>query len=559
MKQKQALDVLKAGKNVYLTGAAGSGKTHVLNEYISYIKERGIPIAVTASTGIAATHLGGVTLHSWSGIGVRDTLSEGEIEALEQKEYLWKRFEKTKILIIDEVSMLSPRLFDTVERVCRTMKRNDKSFGGMQIVLAGDFFQLPPITRGGATTEFIHISEAWKSSDIRVCYLEEQFRHRDDTLENLLNEIRSGAVSSRTKEILMSLGKKERNENMLPTRLYTHNADVDAENEIELEKLSGEEKKYEMRAKGKSHLVETLKKNILAPEILRLKKNAAVMFVKNNFESGYSNGTLGTVEDFDDDTPIVRTFDGRAIAVSSVEWEIKEDEKTLALVSQLPLRLAWAITIHKSQGMSMDAAEIDLSRSFVPGQGYVALSRLRSLDGLYLRGMNDMALAVHPDVAVLDKKLLADSFKWERALKQFSEKDLEAMHEKFIRACGGTIDKKEIAKNAKNQKKQKEEKGTFKNRVSTYEKTRECVDAGLSLSAIAKKRGMTLGTIISHLEKIKTLFPDCDLVRFKPDARDFKKIKEAFVAVEDTKLAPVHHKLKGEYSYEDLRIARLFL
>lgn len=559
MKQKQALDVLKAGKNVYLTGAAGSGKTHVLNEYISYIKERGIPIAVTASTGIAATHLGGVTLHSWSGIGVRDTLSGGELEALEQKEYLWKRFEKTKILVIDEVSMLSPRLFDTVERVCRAMKRNDKPFGGMQIVLAGDFFQLPPITRGNTATEFIHVSDAWKTSDIRVCYLEEQFRHGDDTLENLLNEIRSGAVSSRTKEILMSSGKKERNGNTLPTRLYTHNADVDAENEIELDKLQGEEKTYDMRSKGKSHLVETLKKNILAPETLRLKKNAVVMFVKNNFESGYSNGTLGTVEDFDDDTPIVRTFDGRAIAVSPVEWGIKEDDKTLALVSQLPLRLAWAITIHKSQGMSMDAAEIDLAHSFVPGQGYVALSRLRSLAGLYLRGMNDMALAVHHDVAVLDKKLLADSFKWERALKQFSEKNLEEMHEKFIRACGGTIDKKEIAKNAKNQKKQKEEKGAFKNRVSTYEKTREYVDAGLSLSAIAKKRGMTLGTIISHLEKIKSLFPDCDLKRFRPDARDFKKIKEAFAAAEDTKLAPVHYKLKGEYSYEDLRLARLFL
>ncbi|MBI2045866.1 MAG: AAA family ATPase [Parcubacteria group bacterium] len=556
MKQTQALEVLKAGKNVYLTGAAGSGKTHVLNKYISYIKERGIPIAVTASTGIAATHLGGVTLHSWSGVGVRDTLSQYELEALAQKEYLWKRFEKTKILVIDEVSMLSPRLFDTVERVCREMKRSDKPFGGMQIVLAGDFFQLPPITRGNMAVEFIHVSDAWKASDIRVCYLDEQFRHGDAVLENLLNEIRGGAVSSHTKKILMASGYKERKSGALPTRLYTHNADVDAENEIELGKLSGEEKTYEMRSKGKLHLVETLKKNILAPETLKLKKDAVVMFVKNNIEGGYNNGTLGTVTDFDDEQPVVRTFDGRDIAVSSAEWEIKEDEKTLASVSQLPLRLAWAITIHKSQGMSMDAAEIDLSQAFVPGQGYVALSRLRSLSGLFLRGMNDMALAVYPDVAVLDKRLLADSSKWERSLRQFSEKELEAMHEKFIIACGGTLNKKEIAKNREKHKKEKE---SPKQRVSTYEKTREYVARGLSLQAIAKERGMTPGTIISHLEKIKALFPDCDLIRFRPDARDFKKIKEAFAATKDMKLTPAHRKLKGEYSFDDLRLARLFL
>ena len=155
-------------------------------------------MGVTASTGIAATHIGGVTIHSWSGLGIRDTLNEADIENLVQKEYLYKRFEKARVLVIDEVSMLSARLFDFVERVCRAMKRNEEPFGGMQVVLSGDFFQLPPIARDGGNAEFINSSDAWKSMDVRVCYLDEQFRHSDSSLERILNEMRGCAISEET-------------------------------------------------------------------------------------------------------------------------------------------------------------------------------------------------------------------------------------------------------------------------------------------------------------------------------------------------------------------------
>ena len=259
------------------------------------------------------------------------------------------------MLIIDEVSMLSPRMLDSVERVCRALKRKEDPFGGMQVVLSGDFFQLPPIVRDGSEVEFVNISDAWRSMDIRVCYLEEQFRHDDRTLEAILNEMRTGEVSSATRAMLTTLGKKKMKEDIVPTRLYTHNADVDAENDRELAKLPGALQVYEMNTKGRSNLVLTLKKSVLAPETLRLKKDAIVMFVKNSFDEGYVNGTLGIVEDFDEGLPIVRTFSGTRISVHTTRWEIEEDGKTLALVEQLPLRLAWAITIHKSQGMSMDA------------------------------------------------------------------------------------------------------------------------------------------------------------------------------------------------------------
>jgi len=553
MKQSTALDILKAGKNVYLTGAAGSGKTHVLNEYITYLKHRGVVVGVTASTGIAATHLGGVTIHSWSGAGIKDRLSDHDIEALEQKEYLWKRFNKAKVLIIDEVSMLSPALFDSVERICRVMKRNEDVFGGMQIVLSGDFFQLPPIVRGGSSIEFINKSDAWNNMDIRVCYLHEQFRQEDGELEDILNEMRTGKVSSKTRDLLLGQSEKKADVGITPTRLYTHNVDVDRENEKELQALSGEEKKFEMESKGKSNLVDALKKSILAPETLCLKKDAVVMFVKNSFDDGYVNGTLGVVEDFDGHVPVIKTFSGKKIHAHTAEWAVEEDGKVLAKVEQLPLRLAWAITVHKSQGMSMDAAEIDLSKSFVPGQGYVALSRLRTLDGLFLHGINDMAFAVHPHVADLDKYLLSESAKWEKVIARFDNKDMSEMHKVFVEQSGGTIDKKEIEKNKKEQVEDIAEK------IPTHEKTRALIDSGMNLKEVAKERGMTIGTIISHLEKLKALDPNIDLKKFKPKQPDLKKLKEAFKATKDTKLAPVHKKLKGEYSYEELRLARLFL
>ena len=281
------------------------------------------------------------------------------------------------------------------------------------------------------------------------------------------------------------------------------------------------------------------------------------MFIKNAFDEGYVNGTLGVVEDFDNNgAPIVRTFSGRKIFVTPADWTVEEEGKVLARVEQLPLRLAWAITVHKSQGMSLDAAEIDLSRAFVPGQGYVALSRLRSLAGLSLRGFNDMALAMHPRAMEIDARLLAESAKWEKVLERFSDKEMNEMHLAFLKKVGGTTDEKEIAKNTA---KSKDKSATPEERVSTYEKTLALIAEKLSLPDIAQKRGMTLGTIISHLEKLKARDSSLNLSPYKPKERDLKVMSDAFKKSGETKISPVHRMLNSRYSYEELRLARLFL
>lgn len=411
MKQKEALEILKEGHNVLLTGPAGSGKTFLLNKYIDYLKNKEIGVAVTASTGIAATHLGGRTIHSWAGIGIKDHLSPGEIRALTKRAYLRKQFEKTSVLIIDEVSMLDANRLDMINSVCQAFKRNSLPFGGIQIVMSGDFFQLPPISSGQDEINFVYKSEIWLEMGLRVCYLEEQHRQDDRKMSTILKNLRQGEVGDETVDLLRGRLNQRPKTKLKPVKLFTHNIDVDLINNTELAKINAAEFSYQMTDEGEKRLSDSLKKNCLVPEHLVLKRGALVMFVKNKFKDDkvvYVNGTTGVVVSFDDnDYPVVRLSSGEEIVAFPESWTIDDEQKVLAKITQIPLRLAWAITVHKSQGMTLEAAEIDLSRSFGYGMGYVALSRLKSLEGLYLLGINEMAYKLDPQVFSYDRELLS--------------------------------------------------------------------------------------------------------------------------------------------------------
>lgn len=419
MTQKEAIEIIKMGNNVFLTGEAGTGKTHALLSYINFLKTRHIPAGITASTGIAATHLDGVTIDSWSGIGIRNELTEKDWKDILGKYHLKKRICKAKVLIIDEVSMIHGRRFDLINQLIKKIRADEKPFGGLQVILCGDFFQLPPVSEDKNNVDYIFKSEAWKQLELGVCYLTEPRRHHDEKLLQILRDIRRCSVSGGTITDLTGTRDQKFPSGFIPTKLYTHNVDVDRINLEELGKIVQEEHSFFMSSLGPDKLIEAMRRACLAPEKLLLKKEALVMFVRNNFEQGYVNGTLGKVTGFDHNgDPVVKTFNGNKITVTPAQWTINDDGKIVAQLTQHPLRLAWAITVHKSQGMTLDAAEIDLSKSFVEGMGYVALSRVRSLSGLKLLGLNEMALQVNGEVSRLDKVLIGISEKLVQNLKE---------------------------------------------------------------------------------------------------------------------------------------------
>ena len=431
MLQSEAMAILNAGANVFLTGAPGAGKTYVLNEFIRNARAEGASVAVTASTGIASTHINGQTIHSWSGIGVATALTEPLLKLIRSSRR--RKIQDTDILVIDEVSMLHAWLFDMVDQVCRIIRRDPRPFGGMQVVLSGDFFQLPPVSVSGRNNDviapapefvaareryakagrnpegFVTESLVWPELKPTVCYLTEQHRQDTGELLTVLTDIRQGRVDDGDRMALASRLGLEPVAGEVAVHLFPVNRQADGLNDLRLAQIEDDEHGFYAESAGPVNLVDRLKKNMLAPEHLVLKTGAAVMALRNDADHQYVNGSIGTVRGFAPESkggwPIVEFENGNIVTMKQASWEMMDGETVLASVKQVPLRCAWAITIHKSQGMTLDRAVMDLRRTFAPGMGYVALSRVERLDGLYLGGINDRAFLVSPDAVMLDSIL----------------------------------------------------------------------------------------------------------------------------------------------------------
>ena len=405
MDQKTALKILHSGENVFITGQAGSGKTFLLNKFINEARKKGKTVAVTATTGLAATHLNGTTIHSWSGMGVANSISGNFYSKIRKPRR--ENICETDILIIDEISMLHDYRLDMVNAILKKIRKNNSPFGGIQLVMSGDFFQLPPVNRyddefkGGFVTE----SVAWRQAGLKICYLNEQHRQADEELSAILTAMRTNNLKRDQVQTLLNRIDAEAPSNEIVTKLYTTNRDVDIINKKELAKIKGKSYFYSQETEGTKHYVEVLRRAILAAPILELKKGAHVMSIKNSPDGKYVNGSLGEVVDFKYGDPVVKFNNGNTVRIKTSEWNLADGEIVLASIEQVPLKLAWAITVHKSQGMTLDGAEIDLSRAFVEGMGYVALSRVKNLHSLYLKGLNKMAITVSSEAIEIDKML----------------------------------------------------------------------------------------------------------------------------------------------------------
>lgn len=453
MTQDGALKILKTGANVFLTGEPGSGKTHTINRYVEYLRSHKIEPSITASTGIASTHIGGTTIHSWSGIGIKNQLNKFELNKIATNDYVKKRVGKAKILIIDEISMLPIETLNLVDRVLRKVKENSKPFGGIQVVLVGDFFQLPPVIKRSKneyaeelpfneeSSRFAFDSPIWREADFLTCYIKEQYRQIDDVLLQILAKIRSNSFDKPS--LAQILQRKFDIQNVPPNapKLFSHNIDVDIINDQMLGKIEAKRRLFKMEATGHEAIINSMKKGCLSPENLYLKIGAQVMFTKNDQKNGFVNGTLGEVVKFDEllDLPVVKTRSGRKIVVSRYEWTVEENGKVRGQITQIPLRLAWAITVHKSQGISLDEAVVNLSKVFEFGQGYVALSRVRCLSGIYILGWNNMAFQVSEEVLEKDREFQTQSIETEKMLSHFSDERLSKITNDFIVICGGDL------------------------------------------------------------------------------------------------------------------------
>ena len=646
MRQSSALDILKTGQNVFLTGSAGSGKTYTLNQYIDYLRARRVPVAVTASTGIAATHMSGTTIHSWSGIGIKDELSDRDLSNLSRKQFLADRLKDTAVLIIDEISMLHAKQLNLVSQVLKYVRKNDKAFGGIQVVVAGDFFQLPPIGSKGETNreKFAFMSEAWLDAKFHICYLSEQHRQVSEAanggldLDDILNQIRRQEV---TFEAIAALEATfDQDVDVKRTRLYTHNLNVNKINDKELAALDGDMMRFEATSTGDSKLVETLKKTVRTQDELILKVGSKVMFIKNNTELGVSNGTMGELIGFaavkiddskdssdaliEDDSssesedtgevtdkkttkgkkstakkeaeqskakkpttqkmPVVRLNSGREVIAEPEEWIIEDETgEVLASYEQVPLCLAWAITIHKSQGMTLEAAEIDLSRTFELGQGYVALSRLKSLAGLQLLGMNDMSLQLDPLARGADRRFLVLSDEADANYAMLDEESMTQAHEKFILKSGGTLSKSIIDAYANLQKKRREQlqaqqdkKQKLGNQVSdksdsTLLATRILLEESLSIAEISQARQLSQSTIMRHIAELRSQDSSLLCDHLRPDDEVMTAVGNAYIAIKvannpndfnddgSIKLRPIFDHLKQSIDYNTIRLALIFI
>ncbi|XP_056211919.1 ATP-dependent DNA helicase PIF1 [Falco biarmicus] len=404
--QEAVLGAVRSGKSIFFTGCAGTGKSFLLKKIVG-----SLPPSVTyttASTGVAACHIGGTTLHAFAGIGSGKAPLEQCVQ-LAERPGVRQHWLACQHLIIDEISMVDGKFFDKLEAVARVVRKRDEPFGGIQLIICGDFLQLPPVCKANEETKFCFQAKSWRKCIHVNMELTEVRRQTDKTFVSLLSAIRLGRCTEEvTRQLMQTAANRSERDGILATRLCTHKDDVEITNERCLQQLSGEVHAFEA-LDSDPELVKLIDAQCPVGGRVELKLGAQVMLAKNlDVSQGLVNGARGVVVGFESEQkglPKVRFLCGVTQVIKMEKWVFKGPSGVHLSRQQLPLKLAWAISIHKSQGMSLDCVEISLSRVFESGQAYVALSRARSLAGLRVLDFDPKVVRADPSVLQFYRQL----------------------------------------------------------------------------------------------------------------------------------------------------------
>jgi len=411
-------------------------------------------VAVTASTGLAACNIGGVTLHSFSGIGLGKEPVADLVKKIKKNQKARTRWIRTKILIMDEISMVDGELFDKLEAIARQIRNNGQPFGGIQLVVTGDFFQLPPVPDSGKVATFAFDAKTWHSCIAHTIGLTQVFRQRDPAFALMLNEMRLGKLSAETNVMFKSLSRAiEYDDGIQATELFSTRYEVDNANNQKLRSLPGEAMRFQAMDTGSitdENFRAKLLANCMAPKTIELKMHSQVMLIKN-VDDSLVNGSLGRVVGFMSATtfdimtengeidvaskqkkmpgagdtaqlwPLVQfaLMDGtsRQLLCQPEQWKIElPNGEVQAARNQIPLILAWALSIHKAQGQTLERVKVDLGRAFEKGQAYVALSRATCKEGLQVLGFDEKKVMAHEKVRMFYESLYSASEAEERGV-----------------------------------------------------------------------------------------------------------------------------------------------
>ncbi|MDB4978151.1 MAG: helicase-like protein [Candidatus Peribacteria bacterium] len=534
--QEKAFDILQRQGNVFLTGAAGTGKSYLLRQYLAGKGSEDFP--VIASTGAAAVLIGGRTFHSFFGLGILEGGVEAAVMKAVHNKKVSRRLARAQCVIIDEISMLSGSVLQAADMVARKVRGRDQPWGGLRMIVVGDFAQLPPIAASGMEKDWAFRHPIWEQSEFQPALLSTVVRTQELDFLEILNFVRDGIVNDQVANFLNSRQTAGLDDDMDATRLYAHRTRAEAHNIERLKRIERPLQSFATKIMGDDRYADSMKRALPIPETLHLKVGALIMMRKNDMQAGYPrfvNGSLGHITGIHDDALEISLLSGEDIEIGPEKFSYLDgDGEEAACAWNFPVTLAWATTIHKAQGASLDRLVVDLSALWEPGQAYVALSRVRSSSGLFVEKWQASSIRVEPLVTELYASMTA-------AMDRYQPKPL-FLSVPLSHAQSGTV---ETAGHVK--------------KVDIYVQTKRMLDECLALEEIAMARGVRPEQVLLNIETMLQKKTVLSLTYLESSVPDFIAVCESFERHGLDHMKPVYDDFDADIPYVTLRLVRCIM